>query len=92
KEHVKHYREQLELDKVATGEYWLGKQALGLGLVDELTTSDDFMMSAVTDYDMFKVKYKKSKTMAQKLGFAAEALVESVVDRFWSVLQKSKIQ
>ncbi|MEM0912626.1 MAG: protease SohB, partial [Pseudomonadota bacterium] len=47
KEHVKHYREQLELDKVATGEYWLGKQALGLGLVDELTTSDDFMMSAV---------------------------------------------
>lgn len=92
KEHVKHYRDQLELDKVATGEFWLGKQAIDLGLVDELRTSDDFMMSAVADYDLFKVKYKKSKTMAQKLGVAAGLTVESVMERFWSVMQKSKLQ
>ncbi len=92
KDHVKTYREQLDLNKVATGEFWLGKQAIELGLVDELRTSDDFMMSAVADYDVFKVRYKRTKTMAQKLGVAASTTVESVMDKFWAVLQNAKLQ
>ena len=40
---VYEYRTHLDIEKVATGEHWLGKQALALNLVDELNTSDDYL-------------------------------------------------
>ena len=38
------YRPQLDIEKVATGEHWLAKQAIELNLADELTTSDDYLL------------------------------------------------
>ncbi|MDZ7870500.1 MAG: S49 family peptidase [Rheinheimera sp.] len=46
KHFVKRHRQQLEIDEVATGEHWFGYQALELKLVDELTTSDDYLADA----------------------------------------------
>lgn len=54
---VKRQRAGLEVDRVATGEHWLGSRALELGLVDELITSDDYIMAARKDTDIVEVKY-----------------------------------
>lgn len=43
KDQVFHYRPQLDLEKVTTGEHWLAADALELGLVDELATSDEYI-------------------------------------------------
>jgi len=37
----------LDIDKVSTGEVWLGKKALGLGLIDGITTSDDYIAKQI---------------------------------------------
>lgn len=42
-EHVRRYRPQLDLAKVATGEIWHARQAQELGLIDEIKTSDELL-------------------------------------------------
>lgn len=71
----------LNIEKVATGEYWYGQRALELDLVDELKTSDDFLMEANEKYKLFKIKYAQKKTLAQKLGFAASMAIQSTLER-----------
>ena len=44
KEFVQANRVDIDLEKVATGEYWFASEAQKLGLVDELNTSDDLSL------------------------------------------------
>lgn len=76
KEFVQQHRPQLDIDKVATGEYWYGQRAKELNLVDELKTSDDFLMEANNQFKLFNIKYAVKKTLAQKLGFSAYQAIE----------------
>ena len=78
---VKEHRPELDIDKVATGEYWYGQRAKELKLVDELKTSDDFLMEANSSHKMFAIKYATKKTLAQKLGFSAYILLEQTFMR-----------
>ncbi len=78
---VKQHRPELEIDKVATGEYWYGQRAKELNLVDELKTSDDFLMDANNKYRLFHIKYATKKTLAQKLGFSAYQAIEQTFMR-----------
>ncbi|HAY96163.1 protease SohB, partial [Shewanella sp.] len=48
------YRPELDLVKVATGEHWYGQQAIELGLVDAISTSDDVIMSLATERTVYK--------------------------------------
>ena len=64
---VKQYRPQLELEKVATGEYWHGQQALELNLVDELAASDDYLFRRREEADIYSVKSPSTKKWSEKL-------------------------
>ncbi|WP_462322313.1 protease SohB [Halochromatium sp.] len=61
------YRPELDLSKVATGEYWHGEQALGLGLVDAVQTSDDYLLSIRDEANIYKVRYRARKRALQRL-------------------------
>ncbi|WP_435277047.1 protease SohB [Psychrobium sp. nBUS_13] len=76
KNHVAKHRSQLDINKVATGETWYGEQALEIGLVDELSTSDDWLLSQAQNKQVYLVKYNVPKTLSQKLGKAASTSVE----------------
>ena len=67
KHFIQEYRSNLDLDKVATGEYWHGSEALELGLVDELTTSDDYLLAARGDSELYKLRYKGRKRPLERL-------------------------
>lgn len=67
KEFVQQHRPNLAIQEVATGEHWFGKQALTLNLVDELRTSDDYLLAASHEHDIFEIQYQLKKTLAQKL-------------------------
>lgn len=85
KEFVSNNRQMLDIEKVATGEYWYGIRAKELALVDELQTSDDYLMEANEAFKLYKIKYAQKKTLAQKLGFAVSVALETtamkLVDR-----------
>lgn len=67
KEFIRANRPALDLEQVATGEHWLGTRALELGLVDELRTSDDYLMAARSERDLIKVEFSRRKRLPEKL-------------------------
>lgn len=64
---VSTHRPKLDMDKVATGEHWYGTQALDLNLVDELKTSDEILVTALDQYDIFEIKMEMKKALQDKL-------------------------
>ncbi|HRD49682.1 MAG TPA: protease SohB [Candidatus Contendobacter sp.] len=75
KDFVKTHRPQLDLDQVATGEYWYGTKALDCRLADELRTSDDYLLQASAAADLYEVIYTGKKPwLARLLAHSGEAL------------------
>lgn len=75
KYHVGKYRPSLDLSKVATGEYWYGTQALSLGLIDEIKTSDDYLFSKRLTHKVVYVKAEKKKSLSEKLNISASKIM-----------------
>ncbi len=83
KSFVGQHREKVDLDKVATGEHWYGTQAIELGLVDELQTSDALLQSLYEDHDVYEVNYEFRKTLADRLSLAALVTADKLLLRWW---------
>lgn len=83
KEFVGANRPSLDIDKVATGEIWYGQRALDEGLVDELSTSDSLIQERLSDWDVYEVKFVQKKQWQEKLGMAAEGVVERTALKLW---------
>lgn len=56
------HRPKLEIQKVATGEIWLGQEALNLNLVDELKTSDDYLLQLSEKATLLEISYETKKS------------------------------
>ena len=69
---VARYRPALDIERVATGEYWYGTRALELGLVDELTTSDDWLLQAFGRADAWKVEWRHKKRLSERFAAAID--------------------
>ena len=64
---VHEYRPTLDLGRVATGEYWHGSQAVELGLVDAIQTSDDLLLVESETRDLLQLKYSVHKKPIERL-------------------------
>lgn len=67
KEHIASFRPQVDINAVATGEFWLASHAKELGLVDDIGTSDDYLVSLLDKAEVFLVEYEESKNWKQRL-------------------------
>lgn len=68
REFVARNRPQLDMARVATGEYWYGSRALELGLVDEIRTSDDVLIEARERADVYEVSWAAPIPWRARLG------------------------
>lgn len=75
KEFVKKNRPALDIETVATGEHWFGFQALQHSLVDSLVTSDDYLLQQMNSRQVYLVKYKIKKRLAERAGLSISALL-----------------
>ena len=71
-------RAGLDLDRVSTGEAWLGSKALELGLVDELATSDDLILAACRKGTVLHVCYRRKLTLQERLQKGAQTAWDGV--------------
>ena len=78
KHHVQSYRPQLDLNKVATGEHWLARDAMHLGLVDELQTSDDFLIDNLNKYQIIILKQSKTQSLLEKLTKGSQSMLQNI--------------
>lgn len=60
-------RPQIDIEKVATGEHWLAKQAIDFKLVDELKTSDDYLFAQSKEANIFEIVFKTKKSFLANL-------------------------
>lgn len=60
-------RPQLSLPQVATGEHWYGTQALELKLIDEVRTSDDYLLQRVKEVDVYELHYRVRRSLRDQL-------------------------
>lgn len=75
KDFVHKYRPTMNISDVATGEYWYGEQALKKGLVDEIRTSDDYLLALSEKHQIVKVKFEHKESLSEKLtGVLGKAL------------------
>ncbi|GGZ85707.1 protease SohB [Ignatzschineria indica] len=65
KDFVQQYRPQLEIEQIATGEYWLAVKALELGLVDELKTSDSYILESMKNKNVYTIQYVEKSSVRQ---------------------------
>ena len=71
-------RPQLDVEAVATGEHWYGTRALELGLVDQLGSSDDYLLAAAGRADVFHLSYRAKHSLQEKLLAAVRAAADQL--------------
>ncbi|MBY0417407.1 MAG: S49 family peptidase, partial [Pararheinheimera sp.] len=88
KDFVFKHRPILQMEQVATGEHWFGYQALDLNLIDQLQTSDDYLVQQFNSKKVVRVKYQIKRKLAEKVGLAASTAVATGLNKlsnlsFW---------
>lgn len=83
KQFVHEMRPGLDIEQVATGEHWYGTQAKEKGLVDEIATSDDLILSLMKEYDVVQVRYARRKKMVDRFTTSAAASLDKLLLRWW---------
>jgi len=76
---IAEHRQQLDIQKVATGEHWLGQQAITLNLVDEIKTSDDYLLERSKEANLYEISYEIKKSLLSKLSASANLLREKLL-------------
>ena len=75
KAQIREHRPQVDVESVATGEHWHGVRALTLKLVDELKTSDDVLLEASKEHDLYHIAYKRRRSLQERVLGGAESLL-----------------
>lgn len=78
KNFVTQHRPIVDIARVATGEHWHGIQALELNLVDELLTSDDYLLEHSATADLLEVTYTEHKPLSERLSHLVTNALNSV--------------
>jgi len=90
KQFISDNREGIDIDKISTGEVWYGQQAIDVGLIDEISTSDGYLQRLAKDRDLIEVRYKRKQKLVEKMGFAAEATADRVFLRLWKRVNETR--
>jgi serine protease SohB len=83
KDAIAKYRRELDLEKVATGEYWYGTRALELGLTDEISTSDELLSQKAQDRDLYRIEYKIKQPLQKRLMGNVDSAIEKAHAAGW---------
>ncbi len=92
KEYVSERRPDLDIAAVANGDIWFGKRALDVKLIDEIKTSDEYLIEACDRADVVSVSYQRKRSLPEKLGLATSAALEHTVWKVLGVFRNQKFQ
>ncbi|BCE02662.1 protease SohB [Marinicellulosiphila megalodicopiae] len=81
KEFVHQNRRRLNIDEVANGDVWYGSQAIKHNLVDEISTSDEYLNNCCETHAVWEVTFKVKQSPMQKFGKSVEVGVEGAINK-----------
>ena len=91
KDFVVQNRPIVDIAKVSTGEFWFGTRAKELDLVDELQTSDDYLLAKVNEADLYSVKHVEKKNLSDKFSGFLQNVSEKVFVGWWSKSRENSL-
>ncbi|MFM1896940.1 MAG: hypothetical protein RLZZ385_2014 [Pseudomonadota bacterium] len=77
---VKTHRPSVDIDRISTGETWVGLQAKDRYMVDELRTSDEVIVSACDNAEVFEVEFEQRQSLQNKMSNALRGSTAQLVD------------
>jgi serine protease SohB len=80
KKFINTYRPIVDINKMATGEHWFGTRAKELNLVDELLTSDDYLLNASKRANLYKISYVIKQSLADKIAAKTSQAVTKIIN------------
>ncbi|MDX1455971.1 MAG: protease SohB [Marinobacter sp.] len=92
KEYVNQRRPDLDISAVANGDIWFGKRALDVNLIDEIKTSDEYLIEACDRADVVSVGFHHKRSLPERLGLATSAALEHTFWRVAGAFRNQKIQ
>ncbi|MBR9870948.1 MAG: protease SohB [Gammaproteobacteria bacterium] len=92
KDYVSERRPNLDIQAVANGDIWFGKRALDVKLIDEIKTSDEYLIEACDRAEVVSVSFQQKRTLAEKIGIATSTALERSVWKVLSAFRNQKIQ
>jgi len=90
KDFVKENRSKIQVAKVSTGEVWQGEKAKKLGLIDEIGTSDDYLLKLASKFKLLEIQYFEKKPFTARIGSAAEVIVEKGIYKILDIFNKDR--
>lgn len=81
KNFIKQNRSIVDIEEIATGEYWHGTHALEKRLVDRLITSDDYLLNASKGADIYEIGYQTRKTWSEKISEKVSIILQACFDQ-----------
>lgn len=79
KQFVSNNRPIVNIKDIATGEHWYGSRALELHLVDEIITSDDYLLNASKIANIYEISCVIRKSLAEKFSLSVHHAIEKVL-------------
>lgn len=79
KEFIAEHRPMVDIDRIATGEHWPAKRALELKLVDELKTSDDYLLEQIEHKDLYSISYRIRRPLGVRMGWFIQNTAERLL-------------
>jgi len=90
KQWVKEYRPVVDIDQIATGETWVGLQAQDLNMVDAIGTSDECIVQACKEADVYEVSYEIRVPLGERIGGAVQKAMDKTLMNWWQRLRTNK--
>ena len=90
KDFVKEQRPQVDTKIVATGEVWQGKKAIEVGLIDVLSTSDDYLVGLSKKLKLFEIEYVEKKNLTERFAISAQLLIEKSILKFYDIVNRDR--
>ena len=90
KNFVKEQRPQVDTEIVATGETWQGEDAVKVGLVDSLETSDNYLVSLSKDAKLFELEFVEKKNLTERFAISMQIVIEKSLIKFYDLINKDR--
>ena len=90
KDFVKEQRPQVDTKVVATGEVWQGDKAIEVGLIDELGTSDDYLVGLSKKLKLYEIEYVEKKNLSERFAFSTQLLIEKSILKIYDIVNRDR--
>jgi len=80
KSFVSQKRPAAQIQEIATGEHWYAERALSLGLVDQIITSDDYLLQAYqAGLPVFNLKMLRKRSLGERISEAVSLTLQNLL-------------